>query len=53
MGGDAGQKTLGSGEGTYAGTPAIIFEGRCYQTVTKPMMQLINGTYQSWPTSVW
>ncbi len=53
MGGDAGQKTLGSGEGTYAGTPNIIFEGRCYQTVTKPMMQLINGTYQSWPTSVW
>jgi hypothetical protein len=53
MGGDAGAKPLGSGEGTYAGTPSIIFEGRCYQTVTKPMMQLINGTEQSWPTSVW
>jgi hypothetical protein len=53
MGGDTGKKTIGSGEGTYAGTPSIIFEGRCYQTVTKPMMQLINGTYQSWPTSVW
>ena len=52
MGGDLGQKPIGSGEGTYAGTPSIIFEGRCYQTITKPMMQLINGSYQSWPTSV-
>ena len=36
MGGDMDKKLFGSGEGTYAGTPAIIFEGRCYQSVTKP-----------------
>ncbi len=33
--------------------PDIILAGRCYQIVTKPMMQLINGSYQSVPTSVW
>ena len=36
-----------------AGNPTIVFQGRCYQTVTKPMTQIINGTTQSWPTSVW
>jgi outer membrane protein assembly factor BamB len=35
MGGDMGQTAYGAGEGTYAGTPSIIFEGRCYQSVTK------------------
>ena len=53
MGGDAGQKLFGSGEGSYAGTPNIIFEGRCYQTVTKPMLTLVNGTYRTLPVSVW
>ena len=53
MGGDAGQKGFGSGEGTYAGTPSIIFEGRCYQTITKQIPTLINGTYILWPTTVW
>jgi outer membrane protein assembly factor BamB len=36
-----------------AGTPTIIFDGRCYQTVSKSIMQTINGTEQLWPTSVW
>ena len=45
MGGDYGLKLFGSGEGTYAGTPSIIFEGRCYQAITK----VVNGS----PTSVW
>jgi outer membrane protein assembly factor BamB len=35
MGGNMGQTSFGAGEGTYAGTPSIIFEGRCYQSVTK------------------
>jgi hypothetical protein len=53
MGSDYGLKLYGAGEGTYAGTPAIIFEGRCYQTVTKTAKTLINGTYYDQPTSVW
>jgi hypothetical protein len=53
MGGDYGLKLFGSGEGTYAGTPSIIFEGRCYQSITKVASVLINGTYYDQPTSVW
>jgi outer membrane protein assembly factor BamB len=53
MGGEMGAKFYGSGEGTYAGTPNIIFEGRCYQTVTKTTKTLINGTYYDQPASVW
>ncbi len=34
--------------------PAIIYNGRCYQTITKVMPVLINGTYYDQrPTSVW
>ena len=53
MGGDMGTRLFGSGEGTYAGTPTIIFEGRCYQTITKVAKALVNGTYYDMPTSVW
>jgi len=42
----------GGGFGMDTNFPSIIFMGRCYQTVTKPMMQLVNGTEQSWPTTV-
>lgn len=35
------------------GTPTIIYQGRCYQTITKVMPVLINGTYYNQPTSVW
>ena len=34
------------------GTPSVIYAGRCYQTVTKVMPVLINGTYRQQPTSV-
>ena len=44
-GGQFGYRSIGAGEGTYAGTPTIIFQGRCYQTITK----VVDGT----PTSVW
>ena len=44
-GGQYGYRSYGSGEGTYAGTPTIIFQGRCYQSITK----VVDGT----PTSVW
>jgi outer membrane protein assembly factor BamB len=33
MGGDFGTQLLGSGEGTYAGTPNVIYMGRCYQSI--------------------
>ncbi len=33
LGGDYGIQSIGSGEGTYAGTPRIIFLGRCYQAI--------------------
>jgi outer membrane protein assembly factor BamB len=44
-GGQYGIRSYGSGEGTYAGTPTIILQGRCYQSITK----VVDGT----PTSVW
>lgn len=45
MGGQFGYRSYGPGEGTYAGTPSIIFQGRCYQTINK----VVNGE----TTSVW
>jgi hypothetical protein len=35
------------------GGPSIIYNGRCYQTVTKVAKTLVNGTYYDMPTSVW
>ncbi len=49
IGGDQGIVSLSSG----GGTPNIIFDGRCYQTLTKPMLTLLNGTYRTLPTTVW
>ncbi len=48
IGGEAGQYSI-SGS---AGTPSVIFMGRCYQTVTKMTSQLINGSYRQIPASV-
>ena len=45
MGGQFGQRSYGAGEGTYAGTPSIIFQGRAYQSVAK----VVNGE----STNVW
>jgi hypothetical protein len=36
IGGDMGTTMVGSGEGTYAGTPSVVFNGRCYQSITAP-----------------
>jgi hypothetical protein len=43
VGGQFGYNSYGPGEGTYAGTPSIVFQGRCYQSVTKAY----NGVTQS------
>jgi len=42
-GGQYGIRSVGPGESAYAGTPNIIFQGRGYQTITKPF----NGVTQS------
>jgi hypothetical protein len=49
LGGDNGIVSLTSG----GGNPNIIFQGRCYQTLTKAMPTLVNGTVRTLPTSVW
>jgi outer membrane protein assembly factor BamB len=43
VGGQYGYSSYGPGEGTYAGTPNIIFQGRCYQSVT----EVFDGVTQS------
>jgi hypothetical protein len=48
IGGPAGQ--LGTTSG--AGTPSVIYSGRCYQTVTEQVNTLVNGTYRIVPSSV-
>ncbi|TSA56229.1 hypothetical protein D4R42_03935 [bacterium] len=45
IGGQFGYRSYGAGEGTYAGTPNIIFQGRCYQTITK----VVDGE----PKAIW
>ncbi len=39
--------------GTIDYFPNIILNGRCYQTITKNMWMLVNGTYRLLPTNVW
>jgi hypothetical protein len=53
IGGQFGYSSIGPGEGAYAGTPTIIFQGRAYQTITKPMTITLNGVTVTQPTSVW
>jgi hypothetical protein len=55
MGGEGGiyAYTNGGMTGTFTCTPNMIYNGRCYQTVTKVMPTLVNGTYINIPTSVW
>jgi len=43
-GGQYGIRSVGPGESPYAGTPTIIFQGRGYQTINKPITQMINGS---------
>jgi hypothetical protein len=49
-GGTFGGGNVGPGVG---GNPNLVYDGRCYQTVTKTAKVLINGTYYDQPTSVW
>jgi outer membrane protein assembly factor BamB len=52
-GGQYGYRSNGPGEGTYAGTPNIIFQGRAYQSINKPMPITINGSTVVETTSTW
>ncbi len=49
LGGDAYQYSLSGG----GGTPSIIFDGRCYQTLTKQVPTYVNGSQILWPSTVW
>ncbi len=58
IGGDFGRESIGGmGGGIQTlpnpGVPSIVYNGRCYDTITKTMPVLINGTYYNQPTSVW
>ena len=48
VGGPAGIYSMTSGPGN----PTLVYGGRAYQTVTKPTLQLVNGTYRTLPGSV-
>ncbi len=52
-GGQFGYRSVGPGESTYAGTPNIIFQGRGYQTISKPMTTTVSGNTVIQTTSVW
>ncbi len=52
-GGQYGYRSVGPGESAYAGTPSIIFQGRGYQSVTKPASITVNGSTVVQGTSVW
>jgi outer membrane protein assembly factor BamB len=49
IGGDAYIYSLSGG----GGTPTIIFNGRCYQTLTKQVPTYVNGSLMLWPSTVW
>jgi outer membrane protein assembly factor BamB len=53
VGGQFGYSSVGPGESAYAGTPNIIFQGRAYQTITKPMTTTVNGVTVTQSTNVW
>jgi hypothetical protein len=46
----AGVLTIGV---TAGGNPNIVFQGRAYQTLTKPMPTIVNDTVRTLPVSVW
>jgi hypothetical protein len=52
-GGQYGINSVGPGESAYSGTPSIIFQGRGYQTISKPMTEVINGSTVQETVSVW
>ena len=58
IGGDLGRESIGGMGGgiqtlPQPGVPSIVYNGRCYQTVTKIVPTLVNGTYYNMPASVW
>lgn len=58
IGGDFGRESIGGmGGGIQTlpspGLPNIVYNGRCYQTITKVVPVLVNGTYYNQPQSVW
>ena len=52
-GGQYGIRSIGSGEGSFSGTANIVFQGRAYQSVNKPMTITVNGSTVVETTSVW
>ncbi len=46
IGGQFGYRSYGAGEGAYAGTPSIIFQGRCYDTVKKVVDGEVTNVWQ-------
>ncbi len=53
VGGQFGYSSVGPGEATYAGTPNIIFQGRAYQAINKPMTTTYNGVTVTQTMSTW
>jgi hypothetical protein len=58
IGGIGGTQSLGGTAGGIqtlpsAGLPTIVYNGRAYQTISKPMPMLINGSQVIETTSVW
>jgi hypothetical protein len=53
VGGQYGDRSVGPGESAYSGTPSIIFQGRGYQTISKPEPTTVNGTTVLETTNVW
>ncbi len=53
VGGQYGYNSAGPGEGNYAGTPNIIFQGRAYQSVNKPATRTVNEATVTQTTAVW
>ena len=49
VGGDNGIVSFTAG----GGNPTIVYQGRCYQTITKPMPTTVNGTQVVEPVSTW
>ncbi len=47
---EAGVLTIGV---TAGGNPNLVFQGRAYHTLTKPMPTTVNGTTRTLPISVW
>ncbi len=52
IGGTQGQTSVSMGI-VSQGVPHLIYDGRCYETLTKVMPQIINGSIVNQPASVW